>query len=213
MTSHDIEAFAEIMTIINETFGDSNKPVSDIKMKFYFKALADLDISELNTAAIVLANTKTIKTFPTPAEIRNAVHGKPEDQAQIAWAKFLWAVRTHGGHATVVFDDPVIHAIVEREGGWIKVTEKTTDEMKWFGKDFLKIYAAYVPEMKRMSVPEKLVGIYEADNSGAFDDHVPLPVVVGDERKALGWTSAQKRLRSGTSGTVLSMVPGLMAKS
>lgn len=209
MTSNDIEAFAEIMTIINETFGDSNRPVSDIKMRFYFKALSDLDITELNAAAIALANTKTIKTFPTPAEIRNAVHGKPEDQAQIAWTKFLWAVRTHGGHATVVFDDPIIHAIVEREGGWIKVTEKTTDEMKWFGKDFLKIYAAYAPEIKHMSVPEKLVGIYEADNSGAFDDHVPLPVVVGDQQKALGWAKDQKRLKSGASGVVLSLLRGM----
>lgn len=206
MTHDDLERFAEIMIVINEVFGDPRLPVSDIKMRFYFKALRDLTIDELSEAAINLANTKTIRTFPSPAEIRNVIHGRPEDAAQIAWGKFLFAVRAFGGHETVIFDDPVIHAIIAREGGWVEITKKTNDEMKWFGKDFLKIYAAYAPEIKNMAVPYKLVGIYEADNAGVFDNHVPPPVTIGDPQKAIGWQNQRRELKTETMGKVLEMI-------
>ena len=50
MTVDDLEAFGMVMALINETFGDPNKEVSDLKMRFYFQALEDLSIGDLEAA-------------------------------------------------------------------------------------------------------------------------------------------------------------------
>ncbi len=205
MTGKDRAAFGKLMAALAEAF---SQDVSPAKLDVYFRALGDMSVEQIDAAVWTLIRTRTTATFPKVAEIREAVHGKVEDQAQLAWVKFIGAVRSHGGYETVSFDNPVIHAIVEREGGWIKVTEYNQEEMKWFAKDFLRMYAAFAPNISQVAIPDKLMGIHEFDNTGRFDEAVPLPVVIGDEQKALEWREKRKAV-AGTTAKILSLVPAL----
>lgn len=185
MTIDDMEQFQEIMTVLNESFGDINRPVSDIKMRFYFKALSDLTIDQLNDAAIILANTKVIHTFPTPAEIRQAVEGNPHDQGQIAFDKLITAVRSIGPYQTVIFDDPAIHAFIQSYGGWEEICDKTVEDWKYMRNEFVKGYTGF---QRIYDVPLQLTGIHDAANRCKGIDHCIPPSIVGDRAKAIAWT-------------------------
>lgn len=185
MTIDDLEQFQEIMTILNESFGDPAKPVSDIKMRFYFKALSDLTIDQLNDAAIILARTKTIHTFPTPAELIQAVEGNPQEKAAVAFDKLLGAVRSIGPYQTVIFDDPAIHAFVRSYGGWEEICDKTVEEWKFMRNEFIKGYNGLTG---RTDVPLQLTGIHDAVNRAKGWNHRIPPSIIGDRSKALAWT-------------------------
>lgn len=185
MTLDDMERFEEIMGMMNETFGDPGKPVSDIKMRFYFKALSDFTIDQLNDAAIILARTKVIHTFPTPAEIIQAVEGNPQEKAAVAFDKLIGAVRSIGPYQTVVFDDSAIHAFVQSYGGWEEICDKTVEEWKYMRNEFLKGYHGFTG---RTDVPLQLTGIHDAVNRAKGYDHQIPPCIVGDPAKALVWT-------------------------
>lgn len=203
MTPKDRKQFAQLMLALSEVFGNEASPT---KVEVYFKALEDMPIAEISNAVWHVIKTRTTASFPKVAEIREAAHGNLEELAQLAWDKFIGAVRGVGGYASAIFDDPVIHAIIEREGGWIRVTEKNFDEMAWFSKDFVRIYKAYAPNVQNMALPEKLVGIYELDNAGKYDDYVPTPVIIGSTEKALAWVKERRAIKSsGISATILSL--------
>jgi hypothetical protein len=162
MTKDDLERFSQIMAVINEVFGNPDRPISDLKMDFYFQTLSDLTIEQLNSAAINLANNKTITVFPTPGQIREAVFGEKGTRAVRAFDQLISTVRKHGAYKTVAFEDKAIMAAIERLGGWIKLCDATTDEWKWIEKDFYKIYQVY--EGKDIDAPASLPGIHEQGN-------------------------------------------------
>ena len=196
MNKKDAGKFAECMIVLNDTLGSNNQPPSAAKIEFYFKALSDLTIDEVESGALHVANTKTIKVFPTPAEIREAVKGKPEDQAVIAADKIQNALRGVGGYASVCFDDPIIHLIIQNYGGWDKLSDITQDEWKWLRKEFEKHYKVYAVRAVSLTViPERLAGIHEMINAAK---QLPWPdentVYIGDQQKALAWTGQRKAL-------------------
>jgi len=185
MTIDDMEQFEQIIGVMNETFGDSSRPISDLKMNFYFKTLSDLTIEQLNDASIILANTKTIHTFPTPAEIRQAVEGNPQDKAAVAFDKLIGAVRCVGPYQTVIFDDPAIHAFIQSYGGWEEICDKTVDDWKYMRNEFIRGYNGFTG---RTDVPLQLTGIHDAVNRAKGWSHRIPPSIIGDRAKALAWT-------------------------
>lgn len=186
MDKTDLKAFEKIMTSLNELYGDPAKQISDLKMELYYTALKDLTIEQLNDAVNVLFQTKTIKTWPLPAEIRQAVEGNPTDKAHVALDKLIGAVRSIGPYQSVIFDDPAIHAFVQSYGGWEEMCDKTVEEWKYIRNEFMKAYPGL---SGRQDVPLKLTGIHESNNNrGGWGDHKIPAIIVGDEKKALAWT-------------------------
>lgn len=202
MDKKDYKAFEKIMASLNELYGDPGKKVSDLKMELYFTALKDLSIGQLNDAVNILIQTKTMKVWPLPAEIRYTVEGNPQDKAAIAFDKLLGAVRSIGPYRTVIFDDPAIHAFIQSYGGWEDICDKTVEEWKFMRSEFVKGYAGL---SKRTDVPLKLMGIHDASNARNGWDHKTVPVIVGNEALALEWTerikigSGRKAISSGGS--------------
>ena len=196
MNKKDAGKFAECMIVLNDTLGSNNQPPSAAKIEFYFKALSDLSIEEVETGALRVANTKTMKVFPTPAEIREAVRGKAEDLAVIAVDKIQNALRGVGGYESVCFDDPVIHLIIQNYGGWAKLSDIIQDEWKWIRKEFEKHYKVYAGRGTPLTaIPERLAGIHEKVSAAK---QLPWPEenvkFIGDDHKILAWTAERKAL-------------------
>lgn len=127
MTSADREQFATLMLGIGETYGE---PVSDARMEIYFAALADLDLEEIRAAAT--AHVRTSKFFPRPAELREAIDGRPEDRAEFGWIATLQLVRRYGYWNVPPSDewpDRATHATaMTMYGGWRALCEKLPGE-------------------------------------------------------------------------------------
>lgn len=191
MKKNDVRAFAQVMTALNEVFGDPAKSVTDLKNELYFSALQDLTIEQLNKAVNVLCNRKTIKTFPLPAEIRDAAIGNLNDMAEAAFEVMWDTVKRVGSYYSVEFQDGVIAQVVALMGGWEKVC-KLEGEMKWIRKEFCDIYSSLI-RRGASHEPQKCIGIAEGHNSvhvGKFarpanEYELSSPVKVGNTDKQL----------------------------
>jgi hypothetical protein len=83
----------------------------------------------------------------------------------------------------VVFDDPLIHAVIEDMGGWIKLCESPLKELPFTALDFQKRYRALVTHPP-LRYPGSLAGICERDN--AKNGYVNAPaLLIGNRHKAI----------------------------
>lgn len=184
MDNQDRERFAMCMAAMAEAF---SQVVSDIKGDIYYKALSDIPIEAIERAVWSIINTRTTATFPKVAEIREAVSGKVEDSAMLALSKVEKAVREVGGYSSVVFDDPVIHAVVSTfNNGWVGICDMSCEEWKWSRKDFLKLYEA-MSRNGRGNIEPVLHGRHYIQNDNAGYKKAEEIEYVGDKVKAIAW--------------------------
>jgi hypothetical protein len=216
MERADAKRFRDVMFAMAEAF---SQQATAFKVEIYYKALADMEIGDIERGCWQIIRTRGTATFPKVAEIREAVMGDSASKAELAWGSMIKAVRSIGPYRSVVFDDPVIHAVVDREGGWERVCEKTIDEMKWFGKDFPRIYKTFEEAVLNgsMAVPPVLIGIHDGHNQAhGFTDHVREPVAIGDGRDGERWqgqlSAARARAAAAMSSKVVAMVAGTMGE-
>jgi hypothetical protein len=130
--------------------------------------------------------------MPKISNIVDILRGTGSDRALAALMKVEKAMEEHGGYATVVFDDPVIHATIQSLGGWIKACRQTEYEFTWWKKDFRERYEHFDQMGLSPEVPLRLAGIFDETN-------LPLgkkpqdPKVLGDYEKAIGWVSKMEK--------------------
>lgn len=193
MQDGDIRRFAAVIATLSECF---DKEISEKKLEVYFEALKELSIEQVEIAASWIMRHRTITgTFPLISEFYQALdqaggHGYIDDQAEIAWRKLLWAIENQGYYASVCFDDQVIHDVVEGLGGWMKIAGDNPDwcvkELKWRQKDFVALYRAIARRNGGTSAKPYLVGFFEADNAGRYDEYIPALVkICGDPGKII----------------------------
>jgi len=150
----------------------------------YWKSLQDFSIDQVEKSFGYAL--KNMQWFPKPVELRSFIEigpGDIEDIATVEADKVVNAIRDIGFYKSVVFDDPVTMAVIAQGwGGWMKICEMRDDEIKWFRKDFIKIYKAYLNQgVKKYG---HLVGFHEDKNLEKYPEHLTEPVLIGDETKA-----------------------------
>jgi hypothetical protein len=113
---------------LSEIFG---KEISDNVCELYFRALADLSIEQVEHAVNVTA--ATCKFFPKPAELREIIEGKPDDQSVIAWEVVLDAYKKANYYRSILFEDGAIGSAINAVfGGWPQCSDSLahlSDEM------------------------------------------------------------------------------------
>lgn len=200
MQPNDQTRFAAAFTGIQEYYG---REVSDTVMEMYWRGLAAFDISIVERAFQQHVMTAEAgRFFPKLADLVQWIEGSAGDKAQLAWTKVLFAIGSVGHYETVVFDDPLIHAVVSDMGGWISMCELLVDDQPFKAKEFESRYRAASNKAERPTFPAKLVGSFEASNrvTGHLDA-IPAPVLVGDQEKAkqvLALGSDKPRIAIGT---------------
>jgi len=189
MNNSDAEQFAKLMGVLAEVFDDGKEP-SAFKVEVYFKTLERFSVEQLSQAVESMVVNRVYPSFPKPAEIIEAIQGKQEDRATLAWVKVLETVRRVGSYQSVKFDDPAIHSVIEAMGGWIELGNMSVNDEKWKQKEFEKLYRVIA---KRGNHPKYLIGITEHKNSMmGFHKHIPEPILIGDFREV-------KKIQSGVT--------------
>ena len=150
------------MVVLAEVY-DGGTPPSKLKIEIYSKALAQFPIVEIKKAIEKMIITRVFPSFPKPAEIVQEIQGKQEERSAIAWAKVVDTIRRGGNYESVMFDDPVIHEVLDFMGGWPATGEWLESELKWKQKEFERMYTIMaVNSRKQLSY---LPGVIEIQNN------------------------------------------------
>ena len=177
MTGEDRERFMRAAITCAEALGCEMTPA---RLAIYSEVLADLPIQALERA--FFEATRSMRFFPKPVELRDlATAGSGalslEDQAEMA---LRLVEQNNNSWTSVRFSDPIIHAAVERLGGWIAVCktirEMPDDQYGFWQRDFRRVYIVCA----RMGAvaPEHLAGQIEATNAERWPGHIPSPTTI-----------------------------------
>lgn len=131
--------------------------------------------------------------LPKPSDLMRVLQGTQKDRSLIAWGKALEAAARVGAYCSVVFDDPVVHAVIADLGGWPKFCRTEADELPFLQNRFCMAYRAYLGHNGQLAYPAKLIGESEAINRTKGREVQP-PTLVGDP------DLAQRVLATGTRG-------------
>ena len=135
-----------------------NRKVSQGLVKLYCATLDRFTAEQLRAGFTVVSGSRF---FPKPADIIEAIEGTKEDfaaVADIAARKVIDSIGSVGSYRSVVVSDPAAHATLRVMGGWTDLCAMTVAELKWWRKEFAKLY----PQFRNRPVDmEPLAGLAE----------------------------------------------------
>lgn len=153
-------------------------------LRLFFEALSRYELADVQRAVMAHMTDPDAGQFaPKPADLIRIIDGDTKTRSAIAWAKVENAIRRVGRYATVVFDDPLIHAVLSDMGGWSQLGAVLTDELPFKAREFDNRYRAYCKQPPS-SYPRQLAGIAAIENGSKGFESEP-PMLVGDREKAI----------------------------
>lgn len=181
MKPSDKANFAQLITDVMAFY---RQDVSSFALSVWWEACQSFDFEQVSKALTAHAMDPERGQFaPKPADLVRKLQGTHTDRALIAWGKTLDAIQRVGVYSSVVFDDGVIHAVIEDLGGWPKVCRTQHDELQFVQKRFCDSYRAYAGRPEGVAYPAKLMGAADAENA-RLGHKVQPPALIGDARAA-----------------------------
>ena len=174
----------QFAALLSNVYGFYEKTASPFVIDTWWSALQAYDFDAVSRAFGQHAvNPDDGQFLPRPANIVKMLSGTTNDAGLVAWSKVEKAVARVGTYESVVFDDPLIHRVIEDMGGWIRLGTFKEDEMTFVGKEFVSRYRGYRMRSEKPEYLRVLAGIAESNNAkGGFD--TAAPILIGDSSKA-----------------------------
>lgn len=189
MTQPDLEEFALMLGAVYEFY---SKTPSASALEIWWAALKPFDLAAVRRALGQHAlNPDRGQFIPKPADVVLMLGGSTLDSGLVAWSKFEQALHSIGPYRSVVFDDPIIHRVVEDMGGWTALARCSGKDWPFKQNEFVNRYRSFRMRGETPAYPPKLVGISEAENSvngWAGDERAKKeaePVLIGDSAAAV----------------------------
>jgi hypothetical protein len=158
MTHMDMTEFVKLMTSLGILYG---KPMSEQLIDIYWQALQAFSFREAFNAHV--RNPDTGQYLPKPADVVRYIEGSGITQALQAWSQVVRTIRSVGCYESVVFDDPIIHAVIEDMGGWLQLCKVTEKDLPFRAQEFEKRYQGYIVHPPHQ-FPKQLAGLIESCN-------------------------------------------------
>ena len=161
---------ADFRVLLTTSMNVYEKRIDPTQAAMWFGLLADFELADIRRAlSDHMRDTKAGQFAPKPADIIRHIAGTASDAAAVAWDSLVNAIRRHGHTSSVVFSDPVIHAVVSDMGGWRTACGWLEDDLPFRARDFAERYAArkgnagnYPPVLAGMDPVPVLVGPRDA---------------------------------------------------
>lgn len=177
MQAEDFDVFAESLRNVHSFYG---KDVTDFAMDVWWTCMKPYDLNAIRAAfGKHCVNPDNGQFPPKPADIVRFIEGSTLDAAMTAWTKIEQAIKAVGTYSTVVFDDPLIHAVLADMGGWPQLGQKSVDEWPFVGKEFQTRYRGYKAQRELPAYPRQLTGIADQTNAMRGFKLSP-PAMIGD---------------------------------
>lgn len=165
MNTADFEKFSKLLNYVHAMY---QKPLDQRLVEVWFNALSAYTFEDIEVAFNRhLLNPDSGRYAPLPADLVRVLDGGAGVQAAVAWSKVEQAIKRAGPWRTVIFDDPIIHRVLEDMGGWPKMNDHATmEDLKFAGIDFGKRYQGYLLKGGvAQDYPTKLLGYAESANA------------------------------------------------
>jgi hypothetical protein len=181
MQEPDRGAFAALITDVHAFY---RQDVSPFAISVWWTAMRPYDLAAVKDAlGRHVVNPDSGQFMPKPADVIRMLQGSTADSALIAWSKVDRAMRMVGPYPSVVFDDPLIHRVLDDMGGWTQYTMVADTEWAFVQREFQTRYRGYKMRSATPQYPPRLIGIAEARNAEAGQPIAP-PMLLGDADKA-----------------------------
>jgi len=181
MFDSDFDAFADAFSLAWEATG---KKITPEMLMFFYRILIGYQLTDITGALIAHSLDPDVGSYPPkPADVVRQIQGSKQSRALIAWTRVDKAIRQVGTYMSVVFDDPIIHAVLSDMGGWLDLGKKSEKEWPFVAREFEKRYQGYAQLPALTEYPRWLTGRFEAANSVEGHQTQP-PVLIGDPIKA-----------------------------
>lgn len=169
MTNDDWEPFKEMLADVFTYYG---KTLSAGLIEIYWHGLRMYDLPAIRDALGRHAkNTEQGRFLPKLADIELMLGGSTLDAANAALSKLEEAMKRFGSSYTLVFDDALIHRVVDEMGGWIELGKITTKDWTFRRAEFLTRYRGYWARKECPSYRPKMVGLWDAENGDRWIGH------------------------------------------
>lgn len=192
--------------LLAKTMSIYGKQITEGFVDVYFDALSAFDFESVKRGLNAhVQNPDSGQFAPKPGDIIRLIDGTSQDQGMVAWSMVDKAVRMVGPYQSVVFQDPIIHRVLDDMGGWVKLCNTPSeDDYKFQGIEFAKRYRAYVISGGVGSdYPKYLIGMAETEN-GARGLKTQPPMLIGSESECV-------KVLAGGSGTTLRITQSPMS--
>lgn len=182
MIKDDAGRFKSTLAAVYSLYG---KDLTEAVIGIWWQALKPYDLAAVKDALNRHAvNPDNGQFCPKPADVVKMIEGGSEDAALVAWAKVDRAARHVGPYQTVVFDDALIHKIVQVIGGWPRLGQIDDQEWPFTKNQFVALYRGFKASRREFEYPRSLPGITEATNGAIGCDSDP-PCLIGNRESAL----------------------------
>jgi hypothetical protein len=182
MKPTEIDRFSQLITDAMAFYG---KDVSPFALGVWWQACERFAFEQVSRALTRHAMDPERGQFaPKPSDLVRMLAGTATDRAQIAWGKVFDAMQRVGAYTDVVFDDPVIHAVIEDLGGWPKICRSEMSDLSYLQHRFTESYRAYAGR-EGVEYPRKLIGDRSPDEAYARRGlPSPASAIVGNAAQA-----------------------------
>lgn len=154
-------------------------------LEIYLNGLDKYSISELSGAlSRCVLNTDTGQFVPKPADIIRQLEGDNQTAAALAWTKAYSAIGRVGPYRDIVFDDALIHRVIDDMGGWVRLCSIDDEQVPFVENNFVRRYQGYHNRKITPKYLNCLQGIASTGNQG--DGYKKQhPILFGDKDKAM----------------------------
>lgn len=163
MRDSDLEQFGRLMATVYEFYG---KSISADALEIWWVAMKHFDFAAVNDAlGRHTMNPDAGRFLPKPADVVAMMGGTTLDSALLALNKVETAVQRVGSYMSVVFDDALIHVVVEEMGGWVPLCAIKTKDWEFRRNEFLNRYRSYRARNELPEYRSVLIGIVDGENA------------------------------------------------
>ncbi len=170
---------------VSDVLGYYRQDASEFTMRVWWEACKGYSLEQVAKALTAHAIDPERGQFPPKvADITRQLSGTSTERAALAWGKVFEAMGRVGAYTDVVFDDPIIHAVIKDMGGWPKICREESEGLSYVQHRFMETFRAY-SSRGAFEYPKFLIGDRSSDGEYTMRGlPVPVPVPIGDKEKA-----------------------------
>lgn len=165
MIDDDRREFALMLRDVYLFYG-KDKEFSDTAVDIWWQAMKPFDFAAVRESfGRHAVNPDKGSFMPKPADIVRMMGGSTLDSAMVALSEFERALSEVGTYMTVVFEDPLIHVVVDEMGGWVQLGHVTSKDWEFRRNEFLNRYRSYKSRSETPPFRPRLIGICDGENA------------------------------------------------
>lgn len=209
MHAADLSEFSELVQKVMNYY---RRDCSDGLIDLYWDGLQCYELNSIRLAiGVHMRDPEDGKFEPRISNIVKIIEGSKSDRAVFAWSQAQGAASSVGAYQDVIFEDPVIHAVIEDMGGWPLFCRFPEKDMSYHQHRFTVAYRAHAASqaVSGLVYPALLSGDRNADNWLVSRGLPPVrPTLIGNKQVcaqvyANGSTTGRLQISSTTSASQL----------